>query len=87
MIKRAHAEERPYRLIVPVVLLFRPLVAHFLLLVLALASGEAERGEAGGDCLENRGQLINPPQLPLLETLREQAPLTGRAAKREKCTK
>ena len=37
MIKRAHTEVRPYRLIVPVVL-------HFLL-VLALASGEAERGE------------------------------------------
>ena len=33
MIKRAHTEERPYRLIVPVVLHFRPLVAHFLLLV------------------------------------------------------
>ena len=30
MIKRAHAEERPYRLIVPVVLHFRPLVAYFL---------------------------------------------------------
>ncbi len=37
-VKRAHTEVRPYRLIVPVVL-------HFLLLVLALASGEAERGE------------------------------------------
>ena len=36
-VKRAHTEVRPYRLIVPVVL-------HFLL-VLALASGEAERGE------------------------------------------
>jgi len=30
MIKRAHAEERPYRLIVPVVLHFRLLVADCL---------------------------------------------------------
>ena len=33
VIKRAHTEVRPYRLIVPVVLYFRLLVAHFLLLV------------------------------------------------------
>ena len=33
MIKRAHTEERPYKLIVPVVLHFRLLVAYFLLLV------------------------------------------------------
>ena len=33
MIKRAHTEERPYRLIVPVVLHFLPLAAHFRPLV------------------------------------------------------
>ena len=78
MIKRAHAEERPYRLIVPVVLHFLPLAAYFRPLV---------RGGQEGivPIIINRLIQDNPPQLPLLETLREQAPLTGRAAKREKC--
>ena len=47
MIKRAHAEERPYRLIVPVVL-------HFLLLAARLcrfhSEAEKELGRSGGDC-------------------------------------
>ena len=55
MIKRAHAEVRPYRLIVPVVLHFRLLVAYFLLLVARLcrfhSEAEKELGRSGGDCL------------------------------------
>ena len=60
MIKRAHTEVRPYRLIVPVVL-------HFRLLVLAWQAAEPSRGEAGGDCQTYAlvFLLINPPQLPL----------------------
>ena len=67
---RAHTEVRPYRLIVPVVL-------HFLLLVLALASGEAERvgfwaflllvggGQEGIVRHTLRFLRINPPLLHL----------------------
>ena len=45
---------------------FRLLVAHFLLLVLALASGEAERGEVrrglflGADYAENTKKIPHP---------------------------
>ncbi len=52
---RAHTEVRPYRLIVPVVL-------HFLL-VLALASGEAERGEARRGLSREWGYLARISQI------------------------
>ena len=47
LIKRAHAEERPYRLIVPVVLHFRLLVAYFLLLAGGGQEGIVSRIEVG----------------------------------------
>ena len=61
--KRAHTGVRPYTLIVPRHVTIPPPSSLF---------PPPSRGRSGGDCLENRGQLINPPQLPL--------------SKREKCT-
>ena len=75
MIKRAHTEVRPYRLIVPVVLHFLLVLAlasgeaewvgfwAFLLLVLALASGEAERGEARRGLSREWGYLARISQI------------------------
>ena len=76
---RAHAEVRPYRIIVQIVFCSLLILLLILLLMpsfngmgLVRCLPPPSRGRSGGDCLGNRGQLINPPQLPL--------------SKREKCT-
>ena len=47
------------------VLFFLLLVPSFNGMGLVRCLPPPSRGRSGGDCLGNRGQLINPPQLPL----------------------